>query len=69
MHHQWLQVHWHDSDGFDHLERLRPVDLQTRNKEEYMVAINIDDKEYRIRLDRIVSTKEIEKPRRKEMGE
>lgn len=62
MHHQWLHVHWRDCNEVDHLERLRPVDLQTCNKEEYMVAVNVDEREYRIRLDRIVSTKEIEKP-------
>lgn len=68
LHRQWLQVHWQDSEGMDHLERLRPIDLQTRNKAEYMIAINVDNREYSIRLDRILSTKEIETPKQEETG-
>jgi Rho-binding antiterminator len=62
MHRDWLLVHWRDGNGVDHIERLRPVDLRTCNKEEFMIAVNVDGKEYRIRLDRIVSSQKIDQP-------
>ena len=49
-----LRVGWHELDGSQHLESLLPVDLQTRNHEEYLIAHRPTGREaIEIRLDRI----------------
>lgn len=49
-----LRVGWREVDGARHLESLLPVDLQTRNHEEYLIARRTTDREaVEIRLDRI----------------
>ena len=45
-----LRLRWCDAEGMDHIEVVRPVDLQTRQGEEFMVLE--DGRE--LRLDRIV---------------
>jgi Rho-binding antiterminator len=54
------RMHWRDEAGHDHLETLRPTDLQTRQGEEFMYAITDDGSERCIRLDRIIKTEAIE---------
>jgi transcriptional antiterminator Rof (Rho-off) len=58
MHGQNLQMAWRDADGQEHIGLLQPIDLQTRDRQEFLIAmpINRDDVLY-IRLDRILSCK------------
>ncbi|BAZ92464.1 transcriptional antiterminator [Thiohalobacter thiocyanaticus] len=48
-----LQVTWQDNSGLDHIELLRPRDLQTRDHAEYLIAERGDGERIEIRLDRI----------------
>lgn len=54
------RMHWRDETGDDHLETLRPTDLQTRNGQEFMYALTDDGAERCIRLDRIIKIETIE---------
>lgn len=49
-----LRMHWRDEDGHDHMETVRPTDLQTRNSQEFMYAVTDDGSERCIRLDHII---------------
>lgn len=60
MHRDWLQVRWREPNGMDHIERLQPIDLMTRNKEEFMIAVNQLGHQYAIRLDRIMNAEPVE---------
>lgn len=55
LHGERLRVRWHDGDGLERTEILRPLDVETRHGEEYLVARTLDDEPRRIRLDRIAS--------------
>jgi Rho-binding antiterminator len=48
------RMHWRDEAGNDHLETLRPTDLQTRQGQEFMLAVTDGGAERCIRLDRII---------------
>jgi Rho-binding antiterminator len=50
LHRRRLRLHWRDAAGMDHIEFVRPIDLRTREGEEFMVLE--DGRE--LRLDRIV---------------
>jgi Rho-binding antiterminator len=54
MHGKRLRVSWRDAEGPPRIEVLVPVDLRTRQGEEYLVAINHLGAEREIRLDRIL---------------
>jgi len=56
MHRRRLRMHWRDEVGADHLETLRPTDLQTRQGEEFMYAVTDGGDQRCIRLDRILKT-------------
>jgi Rho-binding antiterminator len=56
MHKQGLRVAWRDPDGARHLERLLPIDLQTRDHAEYLIATTANGTLTEIRLDRILRT-------------
>jgi Rho-binding antiterminator len=56
LHKQRLRVAWRDADGSRHLERLLPIDLQTRDHAEYLIATTVNGTVTEIRLDRIVRT-------------
>lgn len=60
MHRQALRVHWRDEVGADHLAVLQPRDLQTRQGEEYMLAVDTEGRELALRLDRILSATPLE---------
>ena len=45
-----LQLVWQDERGLTHLETVTPVDLRTRNREEYLLVSDARE----IRLDRIL---------------
>ncbi|MCP5141214.1 MAG: transcriptional antiterminator, Rof [Gammaproteobacteria bacterium] len=49
-----LRLGWHDDDGRDHVETVRPVDLQTRASEEYLTFLCRNGQSREVRLDRIV---------------
>lgn len=53
LHRQRLRVRWRDDGGADHVETLRPTDLETREGKEFMTALTDHGEERRIRLDRI----------------
>lgn len=48
-----LQITWQDPAGMNHIELLRPRDLQTRDHAEYLIAERGDGERVEIRLDRI----------------
>lgn len=56
MHRERLRMHWRDEQGTDHLETLRPTDLQTHEHQEFMYAVTDAGDERCIRLDRILKT-------------
>lgn len=47
-------VRWQDSDGVKEM-RLHPIDVETKNREEFLVALDTKNETLRIRLDRILS--------------
>lgn len=54
MHREQLRLHWRDAEGLDHIDRVMPRDLQTRDHCEYLIAENGEGQELQIRLDRIL---------------
>lgn len=50
-----LRIAWKSARGLDRIETLRPVDLRTRNRAEYMIARNQIGQCRVLRLDRIRS--------------
>jgi transcriptional antiterminator Rof (Rho-off) len=49
-----LQLKWIDDNGEVHKSEVLPRDIQVSNKEEYLLAVNVDDgQELCIRLDKI----------------
>ena len=55
LHREILSLHWRDDDGLDHIDRVTPTDLQTRNHCAYLIATNSEGDRLEIRLDRIIS--------------
>ncbi len=55
MHRDTLRLHWRDDSGLDHIDRVIPQDLLTRNHCEYLIAENSEGKALTIRLDRILA--------------
>ncbi|MGD2073314.1 MAG: transcriptional antiterminator, Rof [Gammaproteobacteria bacterium] len=51
-----LRVSWRRRDGQVHVEVLRPLDLETRNHEEFMIAEGLGGNRVELRLDRILRT-------------
>jgi Rho-binding antiterminator len=56
MHGKRLRVSWRDAEGPPRIEVLVPVDLRTRQGEEFLVAIDSLGAEQEIRLDRILGS-------------
>ncbi|MDX1606064.1 MAG: hypothetical protein R3202_07700 [Candidatus Competibacterales bacterium] len=54
LHRQWLRIAWHHHDGLSHLETLLPLNLNTRNHAEYLLARNGRGKLFEFRLDRVI---------------
>jgi len=57
MQRQPLELCWHSADQTRHRETITPVDLYTRDGEEYMLIRDAAGAELAIRLDRITSCK------------
>lgn len=54
MREQRLQLAWRDRQGQEHIGLLQPLDLQTRDGQEFLIALPVTRDEPRyIRLDRI----------------
>ena len=55
MHGQQLRVAWRAADGSCHLNVLYPLDLQTQNHQEFLIAITRQGERVKIRLDQIAA--------------
>jgi Rho-binding antiterminator len=53
MHKHFLKVSFLGCGGLMHIETLRPVDLRTRKKGEYLIAVSLGGIHRVLRLDRI----------------
>lgn len=51
--HHTLQLVWLDTNSIEHISRLKPLDLQTENHAEYLIARDHDNHQLKIRLDYI----------------
>lgn len=59
MHHDTLQLTWHDTNGTTRIDLLQPTDLCTRNGAEFLQATGSDGTIHEIRLDRIRGYKKV----------
>ncbi len=59
MHRQKLKLKWHDDTGAIHSATVLPLDLQTKNHEEFLL-VAYDGKQESIRLDRITDRQIVE---------
>ena len=57
LHHERLQIVWRDTSDTCHVENLFPIDLQTLDHAEYLLAENDAGDAHRLRLDQIVRVK------------
>ena len=55
MRRQSLRLAWSDARGTIHIGIYHPLDLHTREGEEFMVVADVDGTEIQIRLDHIMS--------------
>lgn len=53
---QRLRITWREADGQSRIDALMPVDLQTRNHEEFLRVENSAGRHFELRLDYIVKT-------------
>lgn len=53
LHQLRLRIAWRTPEGERHLETLTPKDLNTRNHEEFLSAVDARGRTLEIRLDRI----------------
>jgi len=54
MHRDKLKLSWRDANGETCIATITPVDLRTRNSEEFLAVSGADGTELEIRLDRIL---------------
>jgi Rho-binding antiterminator len=59
MHGKRLRVSWRDAEGPPRIEVLIPIDLRTRQGEEFLVVKDHNGCEHEIRLDRILGSKSL----------
>ena len=55
MHHRKLRLIWAENDII-HCKIVTPVDLLTRNSEEFLIYLDLAGKKTQIRLDKIIRT-------------
>lgn len=54
MHRKYLNIKWFDDDtGVNYTDKVLPIDLLVKNKEEFLVVNTQDNRELCIRLDKI----------------
>ena len=56
MHRQRLRISWQEPGGQPHIEVFTPVQLVTRNHEEFLVVLGRDGRQLELRLDHIRKT-------------
>jgi len=56
LQHQHRRITWHDANGQSRIDALIPVDLLTRNHEEFLIAEDSTGQRVELRLDYIVKT-------------
>lgn len=54
MHGETLQIEWRDEAGQQHSTSVKPIDLQVRDHEEFLLAETREGEQLQIRLDRIL---------------
>jgi len=54
MRRQSLRLNWRDTQGIVHIGVYHPLDLRTRDGEEFMVVTDTEGRQLHIRLDRIM---------------
>lgn len=59
MHGESLQLVWKDKSSQDNISALKPIDLQTREGAEFLIATNGEGKTLQLRLDYIKSCKRV----------
>jgi Rho-binding antiterminator len=59
LQHRRLRVAWRDADGQSYVEVLTPVDLRTRDHEEFLVVRRRDSETFELRLDYIDRTEAV----------
>lgn len=52
--HKRARLSWREADGRIRIDVLKPVDLNTRNHEEFLIAEASDGRRLEMRLDRII---------------
>ncbi len=56
MHGRTLQLQWQNENGKVLTEKLKPVDIEIRNQQEFLIARDTNHMIYEIRLDRIIQS-------------
>jgi len=56
MRRRQLRLSWRDAAGVVHLALVRPMDLETREGQEFLVFVDGARVSHRIRLDQIISS-------------
>lgn len=51
LHHRTLRVRWKEPGSEQHIARLRPLDLETKRGEEFLIAEDTRGERLRLRLD------------------
>ena len=52
--HKRMRLSWRQAGGQLHIEVIRPVDLKTRDHEEFLLAETLEGKVLELRLDQII---------------
>ena len=58
MRRQRLRLSWREQDGLLRIEVVRPLDLETKGGEEFLVFVDAAEARRRVRLDRILNVSE-----------
>ena len=53
MQKRYLTITWLDDSGFSHSDKVLPKDILVKDRAEFLVANTKEDKELKIRLDKI----------------
>ncbi len=54
-----LRISWRGADGQHHIDVLKPLDLQTRNREEFLIGEDRQGQQLELRLDHILKTRQL----------
>jgi len=54
-----LRISWRGADGQHHLDVLKPLDLQTRKREEFLIGEDRHGRQLELRLDHIFKTEQL----------